>query len=242
MSDYLRRSRSAWYSFLFVLPLLALYHVGVVVTNLGQRGIVVNGADALLQAALHAVGAGGWMTSAWFLAAIAGIWIYRADGTARKERLQPRTFALMLAESALYAILFGGVVMGIVRALMPWVNAGLQIGPSLGVGRSLSISLGAGLYEELVFRVIGMGGLCWLLRRGFHVRDTPALLVAAVVSSLIFSLFHYLGALGDTFQLASFVFRFVAGMVLAAIYRWRGFGIAAGTHALYDVFVVLRPF
>ena len=242
MSDYLRRSRSAWYSFLFVLPLLALYHAGVVVTNLGQRGVVVNGADALLQAALHAIGAGGWFTSAWFLAAIAGISIYRADPAAREERVRPRTFALMLAESALYAILFGGVVMGIVRALMPWVNAGLQIGPSLGVGRSLSISLGAGLYEELVFRVIGMGGLCWLLRRGFHVRDTPALLVAAVVSSLIFSLFHYLGALGDTFQLASFVFRFVAGMVLAAIYRWRGFGIAAGTHALYDVFVVLKPF
>jgi hypothetical protein len=239
VSDYLRRSRSAWYSFLFVLPLLALYHVGVVVTNLGQRGVVLNGADALLQAALHAVGASGWMTSGWFLAVIAGVWIYRADPLARKERLQPRTFALMLGESVLYALLFGGVVMGIVRALMPWMNAGLQIGPTLGVGRSLSISLGAGLYEELVFRVIGMGGLCWLLRRGFHVRDTPALLAAAVVSSLIFSAFHYLGALGDSFQLASFVFRFVAGMVLAGIYRWRGFGVAAGTHALYDVFVVV---
>ncbi len=68
------------------------------------------------------------------------------------------------------------------------------------------------------------------------------MLGAAVVSSLIFSLFHYLGPLGDSFQLSSFVFRFVAGMVLAGIYRWRGFGIAAGTHALYDVFVVLRPF
>ena len=36
MGDYLRRSRSAWYSFLFVLPLLALYHAGVLLTNLGQ--------------------------------------------------------------------------------------------------------------------------------------------------------------------------------------------------------------
>jgi len=242
VSDYLRRSRSAWYSFLFVLPLLALYHAGVVVTNLGQRGVVVNGADALLQAALHAIGAGGWFTSAWFLAAIAGIGIYRADPAARKERVQPRTFALMLAESVLYALLFGGVVASIVRALMPWVNTGLQIGLPLGVGRSLSLSLGAGLYEELVFRVIGMGGIYWLLQRCCHAQETPAMLGAAVVSSLIFSLFHYLGPLGDSFQLSSFVFRFVAGMVLAGIYRWRGFGIAAGTHALYDVFVVLRPF
>jgi hypothetical protein len=223
-----------------VLPLLTLYQLGVVVTNFGQPQVVVNGAEALLRVALHAVGLGGWFTSAWVAALIAGIWIYRADPLARKEKLQPRTFALMLVESGLYAMLFGGVVASIVRALMPWVNTGLQLGPSLGLGRSLMLSWGAGLYEELLFRVIGMGGLGWLLRRGFKLQPAPALLVAAVVSSLVFSLFHYLGPMGDTFRVASFVFRFVAGMVLAGLYRWRGFGIAAGTHALYDVLVTLN--
>jgi len=243
--EYLRRSRSAWYSFLFVLPLLALYHVGVVVTNLGQGGTIVNGADALLQAALRGIGVGGWFASGWFLAAVAGVRIYRADPTARSEPhpaspgTRRRTLALMFVESALYALLFGGVVASIVRALMPWVHTGLQIGPSLGIGRSLTLSLGAGLYEELVFRVIGMGGLYWLLRRAFSVAETPAALAAATLSSLIFSLFHYLGPLGDTFRLSSYMFRFVAGMALAALYRTRGFGIAAGTHALYDVCVVL---
>jgi len=58
------------------------------------------GAQRALQAALHTLGAGGWLTSAWFLAAVAGIWIYRADAASRKEPLQPRTFALMLVESA----------------------------------------------------------------------------------------------------------------------------------------------
>lgn len=239
MREYLQRSRSPWYSFLFVLPLLALYHVGVVVTNLGQGGAIVNGADALLQAALHGIGVGGWFASGWFLALIAGLWIYRADPTARREPAQRRTLALMFVESALYALLFGGVVASIVRALMPWVHTGLQIGPSLGFGRSLTLSLGAGLYEELVFRVLGMGGLYWLLRRAFSVAETPAALAAATLSSLIFSLFHYLGPLGDTFRLSSFIFRFVAGMLLAALYRTRGFGIAAGTHALYDICVVL---
>ncbi len=239
MRDYLRRSRSAWYSFWFVLPLLALYHVGVVMTNLWQGGGVVNGADALLQAALHGVGVGGWLSSAWFVAAVAGVWIYRADAAARKEPLQPRTFALMFGESALYAALFGGLVAGIVHALMPWVNTGLQIGPSLGFGRSLALSLGAGLYEELVFRVLVMGGLIWLLRRLLPGRETGATVGAVLLSALVFSLFHYLGPLGDRFQWASFLFRLVAGVVLAAIYRYRGFGIAAATHALYDVLVVV---
>jgi membrane protease YdiL (CAAX protease family) len=239
VSAYLRRSRTAWYSFLFVLPLLVLYQVGVVVTNLGQETTVVNGADALLQAALRSLGAGGWITSAWFLAALAGLWIYRKDPQARAEPVQPRTFGLMLAESALYAALFGGLVASIVRALMPWVDTGLQIGPSLGFGRSLTLSLGAGLYEELVFRVIGMGGLYWLLRRAFSVQEAPAAWSAVLVSSLIFSLFHYIGPLGDAFQLSSFLFRFIAGIVLAVLYQWRGFGIAAYTHALYDVLVVI---
>jgi membrane protease YdiL (CAAX protease family) len=226
-------------SFLFVLPLLALYHVGVVVTNLGQGGVVVNGADALLQAALRGVGVGGWFASAWFLAAVIGLGIYRKDPAARKEPLQPRVFGLMLGESAVYAGLFGGLVAGIVHALMPWVHTGLQMGPSLGIGRSLTLSLGAGIYEELVFRVLLMGGLGWLFRRLFAAKPGQAAVGAVVVSSLIFSLFHYIGPMGDAFQLASFVFRFVAGLVLAGLYQTRGFGIAAYTHALYDVMVVL---
>jgi hypothetical protein len=236
---YLRRSRSAWYSFLFCLPLLALYHVGVIVTNLGQAGAVVNGADALLQAALRGLGVGGWLSSAWFVAAILGIGIYRRDPLARGQEVKAGTFPAMFAESALYAALFGGIVAGIVRALMPWVDTDLQLGPSLGVSRSLVLSLGAGLYEELLFRVIGMGGLFWVIRRFMRVHVTAVAVAAAIVSSLFFSLFHYIGPLGDPFQLPSFMFRLVAGMVLAALYWLRGFGIAAYTHALYDVYLVI---
>jgi membrane protease YdiL (CAAX protease family) len=239
VNDYLRRSRSAWYSFLFVLPLLALYHVGVVLTNLGQGGVIVNGADAMLQAALRGVGVGGWLSSAWFLAAIIGLAIYRKDPLARKERLRAPTFGLMLGESAVYAGLFGGIVASIVRALMPWVDTDLQLGPSLGIGRALTLSLGAGIYEEMVFRVLLMGGLFWLARRLFAAKPGAAALGAVVVSSLIFSLFHYIGPMRDGFQIASFTFRFVAGLALAGLYQARGFGIAAYTHALYDVLVVM---
>jgi hypothetical protein len=239
VQQYFQRSRSAWYSFLFCMPLLALYQVGILVTNLGQGGVVVNGADALLQAAVRGLGVGGWFGSAWFLAAILGLFIYRRDPLAQGKPVEKGTFVTMFGESAIYAALFGGVVAGIVRAVMPWIDTALQVGPSLGFERSLVLSLGAGLYEELLFRVIGMGALCWLIRRFMAVHPTAAALAAAIVSSLLFSLFHYIGPLGDSFQLASFMFRLVAGMVLAGLYWLRGFGIAAYTHALYDVFLVL---
>jgi membrane protease YdiL (CAAX protease family) len=59
--------------------------------------------------------------------------------------------------------------------------------------------------------------------------------LAVVVSALIFSSFHYIGPLGDTFALPSFTFRAIAGVVFSVLFVARGFGIAAWTHALYDL-------
>ena len=63
---------------------------------------------------------------------------------------------------------------------------------------------------------------------------------ATVLGAVIFSAFHYIGPLGDTLELGSFTFRMVAGLLLSGLFLARGFGIAAWTHALYDVFLTLR--
>jgi membrane protease YdiL (CAAX protease family) len=117
---------------------------------------------------------------------------------------------------------------------------------SLGMGKMLALSLGAGLYEELVFRVVLVGGLFWLFST-FRGKDSgengwksasPAYLLAAVTGAAIFSAVHYVGALGDPFTLSSFTFRFLFGLALNGLFLARGFGIAAWTHAIYDVLVV----
>jgi membrane protease YdiL (CAAX protease family) len=101
------------------------------------------------------------------------------------------------------------------------------------------VSLGAGLYEELLFRVLLAGGLAWALRAGLGWRPAVAGGTAVLVSALVFSAFHYVGPYGDTLQLTSFVFRAVAGIFFSALYVTRGFGITAWTHALYDVFLLV---
>jgi membrane protease YdiL (CAAX protease family) len=123
--------------------------------------------------------------------------------------------------------------------MVPESVIALQETARLGLGRMLALSLGAGLYEELLFRVILVGGLAWLLTRVVKRRNT-AYAVAAVVGALLFSTVHYIGAFGDPFTLPSFTFRFLFGLALNALYLARGFGIAAWTHALYDVMVVSR--
>ena len=98
------------------------------------------------------------------------------------------------------------------------------------------ISAGAGLHEELIFRVLGMGGLGFLLS-GLTGRRR-AWLFALVLSSLIFSLAHHVGPAGEPFTYAAFVYRSLAGVFFAMVYQLRGFAVAAWTHALYDVYVL----
>ena len=101
------------------------------------------------------------------------------------------------------------------------------------------VSLGAGIYEELLFRVILVGALSLLARRVFGWSHRGASILAVVLSAFVFSGFHYIGALGDTLQWSSFIFRFFAGLVFSTMYVLRGFGVTAWTHALYDVLVTI---
>jgi hypothetical protein len=60
-----------------------------------------------------------------------------------------------------------------------------------------------------------------------------------VVAAAVFSGWHYIGSLGDSFDMTSFVFRWVCGLVFTVIYWFRGFAPAVWTHALYDVWVLV---
>ena len=237
METYLRATRAPWYSFLFALPLLVLYQVAALLANLGSGpGGVINGADALIQNALSVICIHGWVGTSLVLALIIGIFVYRADPTHRKGPVRWSYFPTLLLESAIYAVFFGSIVAFLTRHLLPY-GGFLQVG-GITWGQKLASGLGAGLYEELVFRLGITGTLLWLLGKA-KIKPGPATVVAVLLSSLLFSLFHYVGAYGEPFQLYSFSFRFIAGVVLAMLFAVRGFAVAAWTHSLYDVFLLL---
>jgi hypothetical protein len=103
----------------------------------------------------------------------------------------------------------------------------------------LMLSLGAGLYEELFFRVLLVGGLAAAGKVVLGLSTRGAGILAAIVGALIFSAFHYVGQYGDPFRLQSFVFRALSGLAFSGLYLLRGFGITAWTHALYDAILLL---
>jgi membrane protease YdiL (CAAX protease family) len=97
---------------------------------------------------------------------------------------------------------------------------------------------GAGLYEEALFRLALLPLVaCGVRLIGF---SRPASLVAAVaLTSLMFAAAHHVGPEREALVLSTFTFRASAGAFFAAIFLFRGFGIAAGAHVAYDVFVGL---
>jgi membrane protease YdiL (CAAX protease family) len=150
----------------------------------------------------------------------------------------------MVVESIAYAIIFAFIISNFVAFLFfsapveHLVALRVSALQSQGFWTQIALSLGAGFYEELVFRVLLVSGLFWIFVQ-FIGRKDQAYVTAVIIAALIFSAVHYIGPLGDSFNLASFTFRFLFGLALNALYVLRGFGIAAWTHALYDVMVVI---
>jgi membrane protease YdiL (CAAX protease family) len=166
----------------------------------------------------------------------------------RGQVLRARQLVQIAVEGAAYAIAMGAATSWVVGKLFAGPPAGTPTDPFTG----LVMSLGAGFYEELAFRVVlfGLGAkaLVWLFARQHVglVRSAPPLrfgaifvmIVWAFASAAVFSAMHYLGPLGDSFALRSFAARAVLGLALTLVYATRGFAAAVWTHALYDVWVL----
>jgi hypothetical protein len=175
-----------------------------------------------------------------FMALVIGgaLWLIIRDK--RGGRVSPSTLAAMLGESLVLALLFGVVVgTATVHLVGPLRSLAAGTGLDGGALSKLTLSLGAGLYEELLFRVVIVALLSNGLRLLLGIGRVPAGSVAAIGGALLFAAFHYIGPLGEPMRLESFVFRTLAGLAFSGLYLTRGFGITAWTHALYDVAVLM---
>jgi hypothetical protein len=240
LSNDWRVARAPRYSLTFALPLLVAYEVLAFSLSHDEVTGVRNGADVLLKSLFLAMGGRNGLIVFGALLVGGGAWLvwqdYRRWGT-----LDPRVFGLMAAEAVVYALAFGMVTSTLTGLLLPRLATILVLGTvdSWSLPTQLMISLGAGIYEELLFRVILVSGLAWMARRVLSLSPTASGVLAVVLGALIFSAFHYIGPYGDRLELGSFTFRAVAGLLLSSLYLLRGFGITAWTHALYDVFLAV---
>jgi hypothetical protein len=175
----------------------------------------------------------------------------------RGQAFRPAKFVQIALEGVLYAFLMRlGAAYVVGRLFAAIGSTSTATVASQGPFVGLVMSLGAGFYEELAFRVLLFGlGAKVLVRllarepyaietnvpRRLTVRAFLVSLVWAFASAAMFSGVHYLGAFGDPFALPSFVFRLTLGLVLTLIFVTRGFAAAVWAHALYDIWVLVLP-
>jgi membrane protease YdiL (CAAX protease family) len=240
--NYFRITKSATYGFLAALPLLVIYEVLILLANGDSASQIRVGADVWVKQLLALFGT-NTMLPLSILVVLIGVAVLISE---RKKKLpiKPSYLGWMVGESAVYAIVVAllvssavGLIFSVALQSFSPEIAQSTTGGKVGSGMMLILSIGAGLYEELIFRVVLVGGLFWALNRWMGKRKT-AYILAALAGALIFSAVHYMGPLGDAFELSSFTFRFLFGLALNGIFLARGFGVAAWTHALYDVLVV----
>lgn len=238
-SEYWQQSRLPWPSLVFLMPMLIAYEIGVLWVGGSQAAEIRSGADVWLRGGLEFIGLGvSWLPP---LLIVAGLllwqWVERHPWQVSAE-----TLAGMFAESVVFAFLL--LLLGQLQSrvfsmsLIPradFVFAALTPGEVETLARALGY-VGAGIYEEVLFRLALLPGLIALLRQPGWLKKwaTP---LAVLLTSLLFSAAHHAGPSGEPFDVFRFCFRTLAGGIFAGLFVLRGFGITAGSHALYDILV-----
>ena len=101
--------------------------------------------------------------------------------------------------------------------------------------------IGAGIYEEFVFRLILICLLMLLLQDFLNISWQGSIFLSISIAALLFSAHHHIFFVdgrfqtGEPFSISKFIFRTLAGVYFAVLFAIRGFGITAGTHAFYNI-------
>ena len=220
-------------------PLLIAYEVGVLSLGGEQSLSLRNGADVWLRDGFATLGLTHPIVAPLFVVLLLTVWFLRERDTIPEDApnlclgmaIESVGGALVLwSLSRLYSPLLDqlGLALSIPPADPPPLNTAV-------VGQVVTY-VGAGIYEEVVFR-LALFGLLRAVLTTAQIPPRTAVALAAIAAAVLFAAAHHIGAHGEPVDGFNFLFRVLAGLYFTALYQFRGFGIAVGAHACYDVLV-----
>ncbi len=229
-TSYWHLSRSPFYSFVFTLPFFALYEIATLTLNENQLFHIRNGADVLMRQFFSIFG--DWGIHALNIAFIIGFVVSFLLQKSRRQMTAVRGTYLM--QMFTEGLLWGGLLF----VFMKLTPSLLSFPTGRSLIQQLTLAVGAGLYEEFLFRVVAIMLLVSLIGAIFQWDRRWCKFAAVIISAFLFASFHYVGDFGEIFNLRTFLLRAVAGLFLGTVYVFRGFGITALAHISYDFIVV----
>lgn len=242
---YWRQAREPLACLVFLLPLLLIYEFGVVWFGSGRDG-VRNGADFWMRSWLQNAGVDSVIVLPLLVVGVLLAW-HRAGHY--PWRIARETLVGMFAESMLLAVFLLFMAQLLDMGFQCWFPSALNIRESnpghkpllamaAAMGPRMIAFVGAGVYEEVMFRLT-MLPACLSFFKTMRMPPRWAAGLAVFLTSLFFSVAHYIGPAGEAFSVFSFTFRVTAGCFFASVFMLRGFGITVGCHAVYDILVGL---
>ncbi len=236
---YFAASRRPLPTLAFLLPLILAYEVCLALVLRSGDGLQTNTVEAHRQllAFFTRVGiapGGGLHLGGIVIVVVLIIWHFLSRD---RWRFSFGTIAGMAAEAFALAIpllLLGSLIS---RGVPAAGTSGAF--NDLDLLSKMAISVGAGLYEELGFRMILIAALHTLLVDVGRLPHRFGIGLAIVVSAIAFTTYHDLNGPDGTPSARRVIFLLIAGLYFGLIYATRGFGIVVGTHAIYDILTVL---
>jgi len=226
---YFESSRRIGPSVTLVLPLLFAHELAVALLDPPVR----NSADQVVTSLMQQLPSQVLPALRW-----AGVLGLLTLLVWRRPRQEDRP-ALVLSEALGWAICLGPLV-GTMVGGIGLSGATRVVDDSAPLWQAMLLSVGAGLWEEIAFRLALLGGLALFLRRIARFSPAPSLVLAVTTSAIAFSLYHHLGEGGEPFALGPFVFRALAGTILGVLFALRGFAVVVYMHVFYDLLCDLR--
>jgi len=232
--SYWKVTKNIFYSLLFIFPMLFLYEVMCWLQFMDKAAEIRNGADALLRQLIIGVGNSSESIYALILLVVFIVIIFFNRGVVRNGQLKFIFLLLMIVESLFWCIGFL-ILMSVSEQLI------LSILERNIIPEQFYLAIGAGIWEELLFRVGAIGLSLGFLTKIIGYSGIYSAILAIIFSAILFSLFHYLGPFGDSFTYKSFYLRTLAGVFLGSLYLFRGLGITVYTHIFYDMVIISMP-
>ena len=231
-TSYWTVTNTPLYSFIFTLPLLLVYEVGLFAISTSDLPLLRNGADVLMRQILEMFGIfGTYGFGGTFLIGFI-IAFLRQKKELEATKISGEYLLTMLFESIGWAFVLTIIMLRAPEYLMTTKDEKLL--------QQVVLAIGAGIYEEFVFRVILITGFAYLLGLIFQWKSVGKNIGSIVLAAALFSAFHFVGPYGENPSTYLFLIRFLAGVFLGVVYIFRGFGIAAYTHTIYDLFVLIK--
>jgi len=220
-AGYLEASRTLAASFVFIVPLFALYEVALAADEGVRSGTV-----PLVKELFHPISHLGLVAFNLVLLGLLCLAVWR---TRAQRRRVPGLYGLMFIEACLWS--------GFMLAVAHLVSPRLLALPPLA--REMLAYVGAGIYEEFLFRFLLLNGLIFILHRGLGSTPYAAIPVAILASAALFSYAHH--SLGtEPFDRGVFLYRALMGVILGTAFWLRGLGIVVYAHALYNVALAVQ--